>query len=156
MIQSNQNVEEAKILYDKEILEFCIEIDLVNNGKLRLERVNRKLKGRILVSRVGDFGIYISERYGYSRRIKLDLLSYITGHNLESVSDITENYDDIYSCVKKWTNISQLKETGDIYASQTIERYPDLFDCVVFNGEKYLLAVIDWNDKMNKEYHRMP
>jgi hypothetical protein len=156
MIKSNQKIEDARILYDKEILEFCIEIDLVNNGKLRLNRVNEKLKGPISVSRVGDYGLYIFYRSGYSRNLKLDMLSYITGLKLECVTDITSNYDAIYSCVKRWANISQLKETDDIYAHQVTKRYPNLFDYVVLNGEKYFLAVIDWDDAMNKKYHRMP
>jgi hypothetical protein len=132
-------VTKAEILRDEDILEFTIDIHLEDNKRLLLGNVNEKLKGNIRIERVDDLKMAGNVLYP-------KLLSHLLGIKIKSVKDIIINYNKIYELVETWPNFSKLKETGNDSRSEIKKRHPDLFIPIEFNGEKYILATMSWEE----------
>jgi hypothetical protein len=153
MMEKDLEVAKVKILTDEGDfgnVELAMDIYFKDNGILSVSKVDGGGRGPIRIYRIGDYKIDVMDNYGTRKTLTIDLLEYIIGLRLETVFDLTKNYNLIHRCIERLPNISEYKKTTYESINTVIDRmlaeYRDDCKIISFKDKKYFLAKYNYND----------
>jgi hypothetical protein len=153
MLEKDPMVKRAVILTnegDFGNIKLAIDIFFKSDGILSVSKVDKDGHGPIQIYRIGNYKILIMDNYGSKKTLTLDLLRYLTGFSLETIYDLTRNYDSICTYIKGLPNISEYKEYSyesmNTIIDRMLARYRDECKIINFNDKEYFLAKYNYDD----------
>jgi hypothetical protein len=155
-LEKISSVEKVKVLTnegDFGMVELVIDIFLKDGGILSVSKVDENGAGLIRIHRIGNYEILVMDSYGSARILTLDLLKQITDLSLNTIYDLTKNYDLIYAYIKDLPNISEYREypyeSRNAITDRMLAEYREECAIISVDNKKYFLALYNYGDFVN-------
>jgi hypothetical protein len=136
--------------------DYSLKLDIVfYDGRiLRIEGLNRQLKGDIRIERIGDYGFHgYTDHYGHSPYLYKKIIENEIGIKIKGIKDIISNYNNIYTFVKNLEDINSGKyskyDKGTSWV-WSVELRGINFKTYEFKGERYVIFREDWTSKYSR------